>query len=273
MQEALSGIGVAGCGRMGAPMLRALRGAGFQARGFDIRPPGDYGPLAPAMTDDPGTFARGLRILITVVRDIAQTEALLFDTQRMIERAEDLELLVISSTLSPRWLARLPARLPARIALVDAPMSGAAIRAERRELSFMLGGDEAVIDRLMPLFEAMGSSFHRMGPFGAGMQAKVLNNLLAASHTAMTRLVLDWADAAGIDEAALLALIHASSGQNWFASGFDEIEFARDGMSADNTIGILVKDVESALDAAPEGAATDLPRAVQAALSALPPRE
>ncbi|PRX38316.1 3-hydroxyisobutyrate dehydrogenase [Meinhardsimonia xiamenensis] len=272
MGDALSGIGIAGCGRMGAPMLRALRTAGFDARGFDIRPPADYGPLAPAMTDDPAAFARGLRILVTVVRDIAQTEALLFDAQRMIERADELEALVISSTLSPRWLARLPARLPARIALVDAPMSGAAVRAERRELSFMLGGDKAVIDRLMPLFEAMGSSFHRMGAFGAGMQAKVLNNLLAASHTAMTRLVLEWADAAGIDEAAILRLIHASSGQNWFASGFDEIEFARDGMGHDNTIGILVKDVESALDAAPEGAATDLPRAVQAALAALRPR-
>ena len=45
----------------------------------------------------------------------------------------------------------------------------------------------------------MGAHFHRMGAFGAGMQAKVLNNLLAASNTAMTRLVLDWADAAGYD--------------------------------------------------------------------------
>ncbi len=109
----------------------------------------------------------------------------------------------------------------------------------------------------------MGQHFHRMGGYGAGMQAKVLNNLLAASNTAMTRLVLDWADAAGIDERRLLDLIHTSSGQNWFASGFDQIEFARDGLEQDNTIAILVKDVESALDAAPDGADASLPRTVQ----------
>jgi 3-hydroxyisobutyrate dehydrogenase-like beta-hydroxyacid dehydrogenase len=136
----------------------------------------------------------------------------------------------------------------------------------------MLGGDPADLDRLMPLFSAMGRNVHRMGPFGSGMAAKVLNNLLAASHTAMTRLALDWADAAGLDEAAFLALVHTSSGQNWLASNFDGIEFARDGFASDNTIGILVKDVAAALDAAPAGADTTLPRAVQQAVARLAPR-
>ena len=89
----------------------------------------------------------------------------------------------------------------------------------------------------------------------------------------MTRLVLDWADQTGIEETALLSLIHTSSGQNWFASGFDQIEFARDGWQADNTIGILTKDVASALDAAPENADTGLPVAVKAAIHALTPRK
>ena len=111
-----------------------------------------------------------------------------------------------------------------------------------------------------------------MGEFGAGMAAKVLNNLLAASHTAMTRTILDWADAAGIDETRLLDLIHTSSGQNWLASGFNDIEFARDGYGDDNTIGILVKDVTAGLDMAPDGADIALPKTVQEVLSKLTPR-
>ena len=111
-----------------------------------------------------------------------------------------------------------------------------------------------------------------MGDFGAGMTAKVLNNLLAASHTAMTRLVLDWADAQGVEEGKLLDLIHAASGQNWFASGFDEIEFARDGYSEDNSIGILFKDVAAALDIVGD-AETSLPIAVQEAIRRLEPRK
>jgi 3-hydroxyisobutyrate dehydrogenase-like beta-hydroxyacid dehydrogenase len=264
-------IGVAGCGRMGAPMLAALRRAGFDAQGFDLRPPMDYGDLAEAMSDDPERFAAGLRTLITVVRDIEQTEDVLFGAQNF-SAAPGLQRIIICSTLSPRYVRDLRARIAAHIVLIDAPMSGAQVAAQEARLSFLLGGSAADLDSAQPLFAAMGKHFHRMGGYGAGMQAKVLNNLLAASHTAMTRLVLDWADAAGLDPDALLALIDTSSGQNWFASGFDEIEFARDGFGPDNTIGILVKDVESALDAAPAAADRSLPEAVRKAIAVLKPR-
>ncbi|MDF1804132.1 NAD(P)-dependent oxidoreductase [Thalassovita sp.] len=264
-------IGVAGCGRMGAPMLRALLAAGFKARGFDTRPAQDFDTLSPYMLDV-DRFAAGLGTLITVVRDIAQTEDVLFGAQGFVQRADTVKRIIISSTLSPKYVRALRDRIPAHITLIDAPMSGAAIAAQERRLSFMLGGDTDSLDAAQPLFDAMGRHFHRMGPFGSGMQAKVLNNILAAANTALTRLVLDWADEAGLNEKQLLALMHTSSGQNWFASNFETIEFARHGLSDDNSIGILVKDVESALDAAPETADLTAPRAIQALLRNMTPR-
>ncbi len=84
--------------------------------------------------------------------------------------------------------------------------------------------------------------------------------------------MMDWADATNIDEDKLLTLMHTSSGQNWFASGFNSIEFARDGYNADNTIGILKKDVESALDAAPTGADITLPELIPTTIANLTPR-
>lgn len=264
-------IGVAGCGRMGGPMLAALRAAGIDAKGLDVRPPCEFGALEPVMTQNAQEFAQELETLITVVRDISQTDAVLFGDQSLIS-AKRLKTMIISSTLSPRYVVGLRDRVPDRVALIDAPMSGAQIAAEEARLSFMLGGTTQDLDAAQYLFDAMGQHFHRMGPYGAGMQAKVLNNLLAASNTAMTRLVLDWAEQAGLDETALLNLIHTSSGQNWFASGFDDIEFARDGCGPENTIGILVKDVESALDAAPDGSDTSLPRQVQTAIRNLQPK-
>ena len=255
---------------MGAPMLAALRAAGFDALGFDVRPPSEFGDLAPFMTDDPTAFAPNLETLITVVRDTAQTDDVLFDVQKFTA-APALTRVIISSTLSPRYVTALRPRTPTHITLIDAPMSGARIAAEEAGLSFMLGGDPSDLDKAQPLFAAMGAHFHRMGGFGSGMQAKVLNNLLAASSMAMTRLVLDWAGKAGLDENALLALLHTSSGQNWLASGMNDIEFSRDGWAADNTLAIIVKDVESALDAAPQGADTSLPRQVQKAIRNLTP--
>jgi len=268
----LDKIGVAGCGRMGEPMLAALRDAGLPASGFDIRTPESYGEFAPAMTDDADAFAKGLTCLVSVVRDIAQTDDVLFGAQGFTTRAADLKVIVICSTLSPRYVRDLRARVPDHIRLVDAPMSGAQIGAIERRLSFMLGGADDDLDALQPIFEAMGRNFFRMGPFGSGASAKVLNNLLAAANTAMTRLVLDWADEAGLDERKLLDLIEKSSGQNWLASGIDDIEFARDGYDPENSIAILVKDVESALDDAPDDANTDLPQIVRDRILALTPR-
>lgn len=254
-------IGVAGCGRMGLGMLDNLRSDGFAARGFDVRPLHGVGT-------DVAQFADGLSTVFTVVRDTAQTDALLFEDQALVTRAAALSRIVICSTLSPKYVRDLRARVPARIALVDAPMSGAKVKADAGTLTFMTGGD---IKPILPALRAMGTDIHQMGDFGAGMTAKVLNNLLAASHTAMTRLVLDWADAEGVDEAKLLALIQTASGQNWLASGFEEIEFARDGYAQDNSIGILAKDIGSALDIAPDDR-TSLPLAVQSAILALKPR-
>ena len=96
----LSGIGVAGCGRMGAPMLASLLGAGFDAFGYDVRPESDFGDLAPHMRPL-GAFSQDLRILITVVRDIAQTEDVLFGAQNLAT-APHLDTIILCSTLSPR---------------------------------------------------------------------------------------------------------------------------------------------------------------------------
>ncbi len=265
-------IGVAGCGRMGAPMLEALVRAGFDATGLDVRPANDFANIQAPVTQDPAVFSPKLETLITVVRDISQTDDVLFNQQNLIA-APHLTRIIVCSTLSPKYVFGLRERVPSHITLIDAPMSGAQIAAKEARLSFMLGGADMDLDAAQPLFDAMGAHFHRMGAYSAGMQAKVLNNLLAASNTAMTRLVLDWADGAGLDERKLLDLIHTSSGQNWFASGFEDIEFSRDGLSEDNTIGILIKDVASALDAAPAQADTTLPKTVQDLIRTLKPRK
>ncbi len=253
---------------MGAPMLAALRDASASAMGFDVAE-----RASDWITQDAEAFVQELETLVIVVRDRVQTEDVLFGAQSFVARAPKLGRIILCSTLSPRYVRELRDRVPAHITMIDAPMSGAQISAEERSLTFILGGAVADIENAMPLLAAMGERFHHMGPFGSGMQAKVLNNLLAASNTAMTRLVLDWAQEAELDEDKLFEVISTSSGQNWFASGFDRIEFARDGHAADNTIGILVKDVAAAIDGAPDEAEMVLPQTVMTTLRNLKPRD
>jgi 3-hydroxyisobutyrate dehydrogenase-like beta-hydroxyacid dehydrogenase len=264
-------VGIAGCGRMGLPMAQALQRGGADVYGFDVRPAAEFGDFSGRMIADPRAFAQRCQVVFTVVRDVKQTNDLLFDDQALLAGPNGIGTLVVSSTLSPRYLRDLRDRVPADIDMIDAPMSGAAVAAEEARLSFMLGGAAASLDALQPLLDRMGTRFHRMGGLGAGMTAKVLNNFVAAAAVTAVRQALVWTDDLGVDRAKLLALMHDSSGQTWFGSNFDRIEFARDGYDPDNTIGILKKDVDSALDAVGANPDEGLQAAVIAYIAALKP--
>lgn len=264
----MSKIGVAGVGRMGGGMLANLRKNGIDAVGFDIRDPGEFDL---PVTDDVAEFCDGLTAVITVVRDAGETDALLFDTQGIIAAANDLKTLIISSTLSPKYLRAIRAKIPAHIEMIDAPMSGAEVGAREGSLAFMLGGDTDAVTAQMPLFEAMGQLIKHMGPYSMGAQAKVLNNMLCASHFVVSRMALGWAAEAGLDEDKLLDLIAGATGQNWFTNRYRDIEFAKEGWEPDNTVAILIKDLGCLIDALPEGADVTIPEQLQKAMRALKP--
>ncbi len=202
----MDGIGLAGCGRTGAQMLARLRDAGIDARGFDIRHNEQQAEVATSITLDAAEFVRGLGCLIVAVRDIAACEALLFEDQGLARAAPELHTIVLCSTLSPRYVRALRARIPARIGLVDAPLSGGPRAAREGRLTFLVGGTDAEIARIAPVLAVLGH-VDRMGEFGSGMAAKALHDIVATTASAMTRSALQWADALGIDESRLLDVV------------------------------------------------------------------
>ncbi len=242
-------VGVAGCGSMGLPMAQALQDAGYEVWGLDVHPASEFATFQSRMLEDPAEFASRVDVVISVVRDVAQSLELCFDRQALFTRAQYPKTLIVSSTLSPRFLPELQSRLPGDVVLVDAPMSGAPHAARLRKLSFMLGGADDDLNRLMPLFQAMGQHVFRLGPLGAGMTAKVLNNYVASASVVAVRRAYVRARELGVDLEALRSVMKASSGATWFGDNFRDIDWAREGFGADNTIGILEKDIRSGLDA------------------------
>lgn len=240
-------IGVAGCGAMGQPMAQRLLGAGFRISAFDVRPLAEFGAFARHMSASPAPLA-ACDCVLSVVRDAVQTEALCFTEQALFAEPPYPPLLVLCSTLSPRTVAAVRARLPADVDLVDAPMSGAPCGARNGTLTFMLGGEAGVLERLQPVLAAMGARHFHLGPLGAGMTVKVLNNYVAASNVVATRRAMALAADAGVEAARLRAVMRRCSGANWYADNFDQIDWAHEGYAPANTIGILEKDVLCALD-------------------------
>lgn len=263
----MDGVGISGANRAGPAMLARLRGAGIAAEGFGL-----VGSDGASKGADPADFALGLRVLILIPDDIAESEALLFETAAFAKRAKSLEALVIATTLSPRYVRALRGRIPASVALIDAPFTGTVGAAEKGHLSFFLGGRRDEIKRLQPVFSAIGRHSVRMGGFGAAMAAKVLNDFLTASSTAMTRIALDWAEAQGIDETRLLEITKTSLCSNALMPGYEKVNFGTSGQVSDEAVAALMKDVEAALDAALAGAHLTPPRAAEQLFRNLKPR-
>ncbi len=242
-------VGVAGCGAMGLPMAQRLHAAGFEVCGFDIRPLGEFGEFRHHMVADPQAFARRVDVVFSVVRDIEETLRLCFDEQGIFAALPRARTLVVSSTVSPRHLGKIRRRLPSRVALLDAPMSGAPYSARQGDLTFMVGGRAGTLRLVMPYLQAMGGAVHHLGPLGAGMTVKVLNNYVASASTVAVRRAYDMAAALDIDIEALREIMAQSSGATWFGDNFERIDWSRQGYQRDNTIGILEKDTLAALDA------------------------
>ena len=234
---------------MGLPMAQSLARAGYEVWGLDVRDSSEFGDFEPRMVDEGRLFSERVGVVISVVRDAAQTRALCFSEQALFTHENYPRTLVLSSTLSPRFVEELRLELPADVILVDAPMSGAPFAARESSLSFMLGGDDADIDALMPLFETMGSHVFRLGALGAGMTAKVLNNYVATASVVAVRRAYKRAQALNVDVQALRRVMAASSGATWFGSNFDAVDWSHEGYSQDNTLGILNKDIRCGLDA------------------------
>ncbi len=242
-------IGIAGCGNMGLPMGRQLRKNGFDVWGFDIRPASEFGDFKDRMVVDPATFAERVDVLFSIVRDTRQTQELLFDDQALYGCANPPKTLVISSTLSPRFLATIENQLPNGVLLMDAPMSGTGFRAVKGQLTFMVGGPEAAVRDLMPALQTMGTEVHYLGETGSGLTCKVVNNFVAASNIVAVRHALESTAALGVARDTMLKVISSSSGNNWYAQHFDDIDWSHEAYDPSNTMGIIKKDVASYLDA------------------------
>lgn len=243
----LSRIIVAGCGAMGLPMAMALKSADFDVFGYDVRPIAEF----PDFREHMLASLQGLRsddTLLLVVRDQQQISDICFGEIAVFRQNDYPHTLVISSTVSPRYISELKQQLPDDVELIDAPMSGAPIAARECNLSFMLGGNETAIKQLMPALQCMGTNIFHLGPIGQGMLAKVLNNYVAACNVISLRKSLAHAAQLGMPADKLLEVINNSSGSNWFSNRIDAIDWSHEDYRPDNTIGILEKDVTAALD-------------------------
>jgi 3-hydroxyisobutyrate dehydrogenase len=109
-----------------------------------------------------------------------------------------------SSTLSPRWVSELAARvLRTGAAFLDAPVVGSRPQADAGQLIHLVGGDEKVFDRARNVLSALGGAAHHVGPVGSGATLKLVVNALFGTQVAALAELLALLRRSGGDPAAL----------------------------------------------------------------------
>src|SRR6202166_4567602 len=162
MRVAFFGLGI-----MGHAMATNLVKAGHEVAVWN-RTPGKFVEGA-GIAPTPAAAAQGAEVLWLCVSDTAAVEQILFGTDGVDQSLTEGVIIADSSTISPSATVRFADRVRAKgISYVDAPMTGSKIGAANGTLIFMVGGDAAVIERLNPLFAAMGKQIFRMGETGTG---------------------------------------------------------------------------------------------------------
>jgi 3-hydroxyisobutyrate dehydrogenase/2-hydroxy-3-oxopropionate reductase len=122
-------------------------------------------------------------------------------------------LLIDCSTVSPDLTREVATAARERgLGFLDAPISGGPEGADAATLTIMCGGDAADFARARPVFEALGSSIHHVGPAGSGIIVKLVNQLLVGVNSAAVAEALVFGLRAGADPHAMYEIIRPSYG-------------------------------------------------------------
>jgi len=204
MKVAFLGLGI-----MGGPMASNLVKAGHEVTVWN-RTPGKITARA-RLAATPAEAARGSEVVWICVADTAAVEQVLFGPNGVESVLQPGMIVVDSSTIAPSATRRFAERVRARGAeFVDAPVTGSKIGAEAAQLVFIAGGEQKAVDRLDPLFKAMGKQVIRVGETGLGESAKIGMNLMIALIYEGFAEALTLTRKLGVPPEKLVELIQAS---------------------------------------------------------------
>jgi 2-hydroxy-3-oxopropionate reductase len=203
-------IGFIGLGIMGRPMAKNLIKAGHslvvhsRSRG----PVDDVVKAGARAAGSPKDVAAQCDVLITMLPNSPDVETVALGKDGIIEGARKGLIVLDMSTISPIVTQKVGKALAAKgVAMLDAPVSGGEKGAIDGVLSIMVGGDKAVFDSVLPIFQAMGKTITLLGPLGFGGFTKLANQIIVAVNLTALGEALTLGKKAGLDRELLLTAL------------------------------------------------------------------
>lgn len=254
---ALPRLGFIGLGVMGAPMAGHLARAGHALTLLDA----DAARTAAVVADTPGAVPASTPREVAARSDIVITMLPNGQVVREVTLGENgLQAgfapgaLLLDTSSSEPWITRETAAALAAIGvdMVDAPVSGAQWGAQAAELVFMVGGAGPSYARVKPLLDVMGRAQFHLGPLSAGHAMKCINNLITSVTFLATAEGLAMGARAGLDPAAMNAVLNEATGGSWITRNHIEQRILSRRFDDPFKLELMLKDIGIAVDLARE---------------------
>ena len=249
----IGAIGVIGLGAMGKGMASSLRRAGYNVHVCDVRLEAAQafavdGGVACA---NPAELAANCDILVSVVVNAEQTEAVLFGETGAATVLKPGGVFIMCSTVDPNWSVKLEGRLAERgVLYLDAPISGGAAKAASGQMTMMTAGSAAAYAKAGGAPDAMAAKVYRLGDkAGNGSKVKIINQLLAGVHIAAAAEAMALGLREGVDAKDIFEVITHSAGNSWMFENRMPHVLAGD-YTPLSAVDIFVKDLGLVLDTA-----------------------
>jgi len=156
----------------------------------------------------PKEVAAQCDVLVTMLPNSPEVEQVALGPNGIIEGARRGQIFLDMSTISPIVSQKIGKALEAKgVAMLDAPVSGGEKGAIDGALSIMVGGDKAVFDQALPIFQAMGKTITLLGPLGMGGFTKLANQIIVAVNLTALAEALTLGKKAGLDRDLLLTAL------------------------------------------------------------------
>ncbi len=245
-------LGFIGTGVMGKAMAGHLQKAGHELFVYNRTKSKTDELVANGAiwAETPQKVAESAEVIFTMVGYPKDVEEIYYGPQGIFQADVKGKVLVDFTTSTPTLAEKIYQTAKEKGAdSLDAPVSGGDLGAKNATLTIMVGGDRAVYDKILPLFEIVGKTFNYQGTAGKGQHTKMANQIMiAGTMTGMTEMLV-YANQAGLNLEQVLDTLAGGSASNW-----SMINYSPRILKEDFTPGFFVKhfikDLKIALDEA-----------------------
>jgi 3-hydroxyisobutyrate dehydrogenase-like beta-hydroxyacid dehydrogenase len=212
-------VSFVGLGVMGYPMAGYLVNAGHEVTVFNrttSKADGWVDQYGGGRADTPSAAASNAEIVFCCVGNDDDVRAVILGDDGVLSGISDGSVIVDHTTASATVAREVYEAAAARnIGFLDAPLSGGQAGAENGQLTIMIGGDEDVYQRALPVMDCYAKACTLIGPVGSGQLAKMVNQICIAGVVQGLSEGLHFAKRVGLDPAKVIGAISKGAAQSW----------------------------------------------------------